>query len=239
MNKIFRSNGKTKDIAGVIVSVLEIPDEDGKFQLFYDDAGLNPIPKDEALEYIVSGKACSAYELDDDGNMSSFINVSGLCKVTLDESIPNGYYVTLMNGEGSSSTPTGSLYYYGYENFNVDTEGVITRTGSGICNPTPFDLIKNGSVIDEPDTYANYYITASVTTPYGSDGETIKFVATLMFSSAWKIVDPNNGSTRGIMSFVGHLDGGDSSGGESLTVRYEITIDDNGETDEVKLIMPR
>lgn len=237
MKNIIRDTNKTKDVAAVILYPGEIPErEDGVFQLFYDYASENPVSKDDAILYMASGKACMAYEVLDDGEPTSFVNIAGTCVIILDESMPNGYYLTRINGEETSST--GSLNYYGREYFNVDTDGTITNTGYALNNPSPFEILKNGSVIDEPENYANYYIIAIVTTPYGGTGETMKFVAPLMFSSAWKFFDPNYGTTRGVMSFVGHLDPGVNAGSNPITVRYELNIDDNGENESTILVLP-
>lgn len=237
MKNIIRDNSETKDVAAVMLVVTGFPGgEDGQFQLFYDYDAEKPLSKDEAFLYMASGKACAVHEFADDEEIKTFANISSICKMTLDESVPNGYFLTLMNDEETSST--GSLKYYGSEYFNVDDDGIITNTGSAHYDPTPFEILKNGSVIDEPENYANYYITAIVTMPYGNTGETIKTVANLMFSSAWKFFDPNYGTTRGIMSFVGHLDLGVNASSNSITVRYELNIDDNAENEATILILP-
>lgn len=240
MKHIIRDTNETKDVAAILATCEEIEGMgDNKFQLFYDYDSRQPIPKEEALVYLASGKACFIFEADEDGKPKSFMNIAGKLKMILDDSCPNGYYVELIEdlGESSSSDSQG-LTVLCKESFMVDQSNTVTHTSASYHGPRPYDLIANRAIFDNPENYAGYCAVVHVTFYIPGTDTPVLSTGLLQFSSAIKIMEMN-GKAYGIMSFSGLFDMNDGEA-NPITVRYTFMPGDNGEdSSNVELVLPK
>lgn len=226
MKNIIRDTNETKDAAAFIAAIGLIEGSD-KSQLYYDMQCTKPVPKEEALIYIASGKACVAMT-EEDNEVIVFGNIGGKFIVELDDSCPNGY--CLLEVEPSAGQ---SLKCLGEEYFTMyDAEPVHNGSTTNI-QESIFDFIKYGTVFDNTSDFSGYYITVKVNS--GSQ-ESFAMVANLMFSSACRVA-VNDDKSYGFMSFSGNLDAGERAA-DHLTLRYTFGVNDDGDECKTELIFP-
>lgn len=225
MKNIIRDTNETKDVAAFIAAIGLIEGSD-KSQLYYDMQCTKPVPKEEALIYIASGKACAAIT-EEDNEVITFGNIGGKFIVELDDSCPNGYCILEVEpSAGQSLTCLGEEYFIMY-----DAEAVHNGSTTNISESI-FDFIKYGTVFDNTSDFSGYYITVKV----NSGSEDFAIVANLMFSSACRLA-VNDDKSYGFMSFVGNFDGGERAA-DHLILRYSFGISEEGDETSVELIFP-
>lgn len=232
MKNIIRDTNETKDVAAFIASVSSIEGSD-KLQLYYDMECTNPVPKEEALIYIASGKACAA--IFEEGNeILTFGNMGGKFIVQLDDSCPNGYYLSEVDPAGGDS-----LICVNKLSYTAEQNGILTLTDElgGASDYDPYDLISSGLVFNNPEDFSGYYVSVKLHSDYSATGLGYEYAMVLMFNSAIKLME-NDGKSYGIMSFSGFLDSGNET--EALPVTLRFTVGTNGVADErrVDLILP-
>ena len=239
--KTIRDNNDTKNEAGVILVVAEMPNSpDGYFQLYYDFDCTKPVPIEEAEIYYSSGRLCGLVEGDEENGIQRIVNVGGLLMFGYDDECPNGYYLTMndmISSEGSESGSSGPSMI-GYVNVDINESGTPEFNSYGMPEGDIYNLIKVGSMNEIYDALAGKFIRATFNMHVSGMEGAFPGIVILPFCSAMTITE-YNGVHLGYISFTGMLDAGDGEA-DPVTLRFIVGAEgDTGTiTEEMKIQMP-